>query len=121
MDDMTEDTKKMKVYRVDSETITKNTVLVKAPTDWEAEEKVQSGEVWESGKYEIEETDEDLLESTIEATEVQEKTGLTIKLNTWIDQGRIEKIRELIEDDLGVQILSIDEFVHTDEDEEAEP
>jgi hypothetical protein len=118
---MTEDTKEVKVYRVDFETITKNTVLVKAPTDWEAEEKVQSGEVWESGKYEVEETDEDLIESTIEATEVQEKTGLTIKLNAEIDQDRIEKIRELIEDRFGIQILSIDEFVHTDEDEEAEP
>lgn len=48
-----------------------------------------------------------------------EKTGLTIKLNTEIDADKAEKIRELIEDSLGVQVLSIDEFVHTEEDEEA--
>jgi hypothetical protein len=51
-------------------------------------------------------------------TEVHEKTGLTVKLNAEIDSDRVERIRELIEDSLGVQVLSIDEFVHTDEDEE---
>lgn len=108
-----------KVYRVDFETITKYTVLVKAPTDWEAEEKVQKGDVWDKDKYEVEKIEEDLIESSMEAVEVKEKTVLTIKLNAEIDQDNVEKIRELVEDSLGVQVLSIDDFVHTEEDEEA--
>lgn len=54
----------------------------------------------------------------MEAIEVTEKKGLTIKLNAEIDQDKIEKIRELIEDNLGIQVLSIDDFIHTGDEEE---